>query len=94
MGNVPRGVLDNVEMLKVTDTGLAFVGETEAAGRNWQAAPAGKFEQERDTELLKVPEAETEREVDALVLPGVTLTLAGDGAPREKSTICRVSEKS
>jgi hypothetical protein len=43
---------------------------------------------------LKLPEAETEREADALVPPGVTLTLAGDDAPIEKSTMCKVSEKS
>ena len=54
----------------------------------------GKFEHESATEPLKVPEADTEREADAVVLPGVTLTLAGDGAPRKKSTMCRASEKS
>jgi hypothetical protein len=59
-----------------------------------QALPAGKFEQESDTEALKFPLAESNNETDALILPGVTLTLGGDGAPREKSTMCRVSEKS
>jgi hypothetical protein len=94
IGNVPSGVLDDVEMFKLTDTGLALVGETEVEGSNLQIAPAGKFEHESATEPLKVPEAETESEADALVLPGVTLTLAGEGAPRAKSTICKVSRKS
>jgi hypothetical protein len=43
---------------------------------------------------LKLPEAEIERDAGALVLPGVTLTLAGEGVPREKSTMCKVSKKS
>jgi hypothetical protein len=94
MGKLPSGVLGDVEMLKVTETGLPFVGNSEAAGSNWQVEPAGKFEQESDTDPLKLPEAETEREADALVPPGVTLTLAGEGAPREKSTMCKVSKKS
>jgi hypothetical protein len=32
IGNVPSGVLDNVEMLKLTDTGLLFVGVTDLDG--------------------------------------------------------------
>lgn len=31
-GNVPSGVLDTVEMLKLTDTGFPFVGAIEAEG--------------------------------------------------------------
>jgi hypothetical protein len=92
IGNVPSGVLDKVEMLKLTDTGFALVGATAVEGWNLQAAPAGKLEQETDTEPLKLPVAESNNETDALVSPGVTLTLAGDAVPREKSTICKVSE--
>ena len=94
IGNVPSGVLDNVEMVKLTDTGVVLVGDTELDGCNWQAAPAGKFEHERAMEPLKLPAAETENETAGLVLPGVTLTLAGEGAPKEKSTMCRVNGKS
>jgi hypothetical protein len=43
---------------------------------------------------LKVSEAETDKEADVLVLPGVAITLAGEGALREKSTICKVNKKS
>ena len=32
IGNVPSGVLDNVEMLKLTETGLPLVGATEGEG--------------------------------------------------------------
>ena len=32
IGNVPNGVLDNVEMLKLIETGLALVGATEVEG--------------------------------------------------------------
>jgi hypothetical protein len=32
IGKVPSGVLDDVEMLKVPDTGLPLVGATEAEG--------------------------------------------------------------
>jgi hypothetical protein len=31
-GNVPSGVLDDIEMLKLTDTGLLLVGATEIEG--------------------------------------------------------------
>jgi hypothetical protein len=32
IGNVPSGVLCNIEMLKLTDTGLPLVGAAEAEG--------------------------------------------------------------
>jgi hypothetical protein len=32
IGNVPSGVLDKVEMLKLTDTGFALVGATAVEG--------------------------------------------------------------
>lgn len=32
IGNVPSGVLDDVEMLKLTETGLLLVGATEDEG--------------------------------------------------------------
>ena len=92
--DVPSGVAEEVEMLRLTETGLPLVGETEAAGANWQVAPAGRFEHARVTEPLKLPAAETEKVAGALVPPGVVVTLAGDGGPSEKSTICKVRGKS
>ena len=94
IGNVPNGVLDEVVIFKVAETGLPLVGETVVDGWNLQAAPVGKFEQESVTLPAKLPAAETEKEAAALVFPGVTLTVLDDGGLRLKSTICKVREKS
>src|SRR5437763_15064542 len=91
-GNVPNGVVDDVEMLRLIETGLPLVGDTAVEGWNWQATPIGKLEHESVMEPLKLPVAETEKETGPFTLPRVTFRLAGEGAAREKPTICNVSE--
>ena len=94
IGNVPSGVVDDVVTLKLAETGLPLVGETEDDGWNLQTAPEGKFEHESVTAPLKLPAAVIENKIAALAFPGVTFTVLGDGALSPKSTICTATEKS
>ena len=43
---------------------------------------------------MNAPKAETRREIDVVVFPGATLTLAGEGVLKVKSITCRVRAKS
>lgn len=89
---VPNGVLELVITLSVREIGLPLVGDAEDDGWNWQLAPDGKPEQESATVPVNELSAETTSETGALVFPGTTLTLAGDGALKPKSTACNVSD--
>jgi hypothetical protein len=92
--DVPSGVLEVVATLRAREIGLPRVGDAEDDGWNWQLAPDSKPEQESVTVPVNELNAETTSETGALVFPGTTLTLAGDGAPKLKSTICNVSATS
>ena len=89
--DVPSGVLEDATTLSVKEIGFPLVGNADGDGWNWQLAPEGKPVQESVTVPVNELSTETSSATGALVLPGTTLTLAGDGAPKLKSTICNVS---
>ena len=82
-------------MLTVSEMGAGLATERSTAeGWNWQVAPAGSPEPDRVTIPAKEPKPETDNDTGGVTLPGIALTLAGEGGLRLKSTMCRVREKS
>ena len=92
--DVPGGVLRLVPIVRVTVIGLLAVGLTEADGEKLQLAPEGSPLHESETIPLNDPEAVTANVMFCEVLGRLTVTEPGEGAPRPKSTTCRVSGKS
>src|SRR5258708_6500904 len=87
-------VLDVVVSVTVTGAGFPVARLMELEGWNWQLAPVGRPEQDNVTVPANEPKPEMDEDTGGVVLPGITLTLVGEGWLRLKSTICRVSEKS
>src|SRR6266704_255549 len=94
MGNVPNGVLADVVTFNTDVTKFPLARITVVDGWNWQVAPCGSPAHASVTEPLNDPRAERPREIGGLVAPGATLTDAGRGAAKLKSTMCRVRAKS
>src|SRR6266536_1691697 len=94
MGNVPNGVPTDVVTFNVAVSEFPVARTTVVAGWNWQLAPCGNPEHASVTEPLNDPRAESPREIGGLVAPGATLTDAGRGAARLKSTVCSARAKS
>jgi hypothetical protein len=84
------GVLDMVVNISVTVAGNA---DTDAEGVKLQLTPAGKplLGQASVTVPLKAPTPVTTNATPPDVLPCATDTLAGEGAPKPKSTTCSVT---
>src|SRR5438045_4454910 len=93
-GNVPIGVLVDVVTFNTTVIGFPAARATVVDGWNWQPAPCGNPEQASVTKPLNDPRVASPREIGGLLAPGATLTDAGEGAAKLKSTMCSVRAKS
>jgi hypothetical protein len=93
MGVVAAGVLNVVPNVSVTVAGKA---DTDADGEKVHVTPAGipLAGQARVTVPLKEPAPVTCKATPEDVLPCETETLAGDGVPSRKSTMCSVTAAS
>ena len=90
ISELPTKVEEGTITATVTFTSVLVVGFTVAEGENEHAAPEGNPEQAKFTVPLKEPAAATVKLKLEDVVPRGTVTLAGAGAVREKSTTCRV----
>ena len=89
---LPGGVLVDVAIVSETVTGDEEVGFTVLDGEKLQVAPDGNpLLQISITAPLNDPEAVTWNVIGCEVFGRFTVTLPGDGAPRPKSTTCRVT---
>jgi hypothetical protein len=93
MGAVASGVETFVENVNVTVAGSA---DTAAEGEKLQVTPAGipLAGHARVTVPENAPAPLTTKAIPCDVFPCCTETLAGDGAPKPKSTTCNVTAAS
>ena len=81
--------VDDALTVNATDTGFA-IGLAEA-GWNWHVIPAGNDPHDKATAPVNAPAAEIISEIGTLLAPGATVTAAGTGALRLKSTTCKTT---
>ena len=82
--------VDDALTVSATDTGFAAVGLVDA-GWNWHVTPAGNDPHDNATVPVNAPAAEIISEIGTLLAPGATVTAAGTGALRLKSTTCKTT---
>jgi hypothetical protein len=82
--------VDDALTVNATDTGFAAIGLAEA-GWNWHVIPAGNDPHDKATAPVNAPAAEIISEIGTLLAPGATVTAAGTGALRLKSTTCKTT---